>query len=116
MNWVALTGKEQWANLLRLSHEHPIAVFKHSTRCSVSLTVKRQLEHDWSGYEEAIYPVYLDLLNYRSVSDDIAASSGIKHESPQLILFLKGVPVYAASHASIDFSDFLARLKKESHL
>lgn len=100
MNWKTLISEAQFLELL--ANEPMFAVFKHSTRCSISSMAKNRLERDWS-FDFPIY--YLDLLNYRSISDLIASKSGIHHESPQLIIFQNGTAVYQASHSAITVDD-----------
>jgi bacillithiol system protein YtxJ len=50
---------------------------------------------------------FLDLLAYRDVSDLIASSLGVIHESPQLILIHQGKAIYHAAHAEADYADML---------
>lgn len=96
MNWISISSEEQIKDLL--SSQQVFAVFKHSTRCSISSVVKNRLERDWTS-EAPVY--YLDLLSYRNVSDLIAKLSGVVHESPQIIVFKNGQSVYDASHTAI---------------
>ncbi len=54
-------------------------------------------------------PAYLvDVRAQRSMSQQIAARSGIEHESPQIIVFRRGVVVWSASHDDIT-AEALAR-------
>lgn len=104
MNWQVLTSEQQFSELL--ASNTLFAVFKHSTRCAISSVAKNRIERDWN-LDFPIY--YLDLIQYRSVSNSIAAKSYIEHESPQLIVFQNGKSIYDASHSAIIISD----LKKE---
>ncbi|WP_317258958.1 monothiol bacilliredoxin BrxC family protein [Flavobacterium psychrophilum] len=45
------------------------------------------------------------MLEHRDISNEIANSFGIVHQSPQLIVIQNGVAVYNASHESIDAND-----------
>jgi bacillithiol system protein YtxJ len=102
MNWKNLEAENQFLDILE--NENVFAVFKHSTRCSISSMAKNRVEREWN-LDFPIY--YLDLIKYRSVSNLIAAKSGIEHQSPQLIVFQNGLPVYDASHSGIAVSDIL---------
>lgn len=96
MKWENLTSEQQFADLL--AKESVFAVFKHSTRCSISSMAKSRLEREWN----LDFPVfYLDLLNFRSVSNLIAQQSGVEHESPQLLVFQNGEVIYHGSHSGI---------------
>lgn len=102
MNWKNLEAENQFLDLLE--NEKVFAVFKHSTRCSISSMAKNRVEREWN-LDFSIY--YLDLIKYRSISNLIAAKSGVEHQSPQLIVFQNGLPVYDASHSGIAVSDIL---------
>jgi len=54
-------------------------------------------------------PAYLvDVRVQRSVSQQIAARSGVEHESPQILAFQRGAVVWNASHDDIT-AEALAR-------
>ena len=98
MNWNELTSLEQWNALWNSSEK--ILVFKHSTRCSISKTALARFERDWKD-ESPIKAYYLDLLNHRDISNQIAEDTGIIHESPQAIAFENKQVTYHSSHLSI---------------
>lgn len=105
MNWQVLSSEQQFLDLLQ--KEPLFAVFKHSIRCSISSMAKNRVERDW----DMNFPIYyLDLIQYRPVSNLIAAKSGIEHQSPQLIVFKHGKAVYDASHNAIDAKDLKENL------
>lgn len=98
MNWKELTSIEQWNQLWNSNQK--VVVFKHSTRCSISKTALARFERDWNeGSSWEAY--YLDLLNHREVSNQIAEDTGIMHESPQAIAFENKHIGYHSSHLSI---------------
>lgn len=102
MNWKILDSEQQFLDLLE--KETIFAVFKHSTRCSISTMAKNRVEREWN----LDFPIfYLDLLNYRAISNLIAKKSGIQHQSPQLIVFQKGLPIYDATHSGIAVNEIL---------
>jgi bacillithiol system protein YtxJ len=43
----------------------------------------------------------VDVRAQRLLSQQIAARSGVRHESPQVIIFQRGVPIWSASHYDI---------------
>lgn len=101
MIWQDLTSLSQWAEVVQLSWQTPVAVFKHSTRCSISSMAKSRLERDWQGNEPNFPVFYLDLIAHRDVSSAIAMDTGVEHQSPQLIVIKNGKPVYDGSHNMI---------------
>ena len=102
INWNSLTREEQIQDLIEESKQKPVVIFKHSTSCSISATAKGRLERQWSESDLAhVKPYYLDLLAYRPVSNQVARTFDIEHESPQLLLIRDGECVYDASHLGI---------------
>jgi bacillithiol system protein YtxJ len=48
---------------------------------------------------------FLDLLEYRPISNEIAHRLGVVHQSPQLIVVKNGNAIYNASHSDINAED-----------
>jgi bacillithiol system protein YtxJ len=105
MKWKELRSESDWQNAVERSCELPVVIFKHSTRCSVSAMAKRNVESSWEFGEEQAEAYFLDLLAHRDVSSRIADDTGIRHESPQIILLMNKSAVYNASHNYIDTDD-----------
>lgn len=103
--WKDLTSIEQLKEILALSTEKPIVLFKHSTRCSISSMALSRFEKEWNQDNNEIDLYYLDLLNHRDVSNEIASITGVVHQSPQAILISNNEVKYAASHNSISAND-----------
>lgn len=101
INWINLTDLGQLNEIISLSHEKPVAIFKHSTRCSVSRMALRQFEKEFD-LSDKVTAYFLDLIAYRDVSDEIAIRFNVQHQSPQLVLIKEGKAVYSASHSDID--------------
>ena len=73
----------------------PIIIFKHSTTCPLSADAYGEMER-MPG------PVALvEVQNGREVSREIAARTGIEHQSPQVIILRNGKAVWHASHWNI---------------
>lgn len=109
MNWLPLTDDKQLDEIVNASYQKPIAIYKHSTRCSVSVMVKKALEQQWRL--SADIPVYyLDLLAYRPISNRIAELFNVEHQSPQLILLKDGKAIYDASHSEVDFEEMVSHI------
>lgn len=107
--WNKLESLSAWEELLEASRQHPVLVFKHSTRCSISVMALDRINRSWKpGTEEHFSAWYLDLLNYREISNRIAADTGIEHQSPQLLLLKDGKCLKAESHQAIRLEEFLA--------
>lgn len=104
MKWNELNSVQQLTELLQVSENSTVLIFKHSTRCSVSRTALDRLERNWKDNEVGhIKPYFLDLISFRDVSNAIEEILAVEHESPQLIVVDKGKAVYHRSHFEIDY-------------
>lgn len=110
INWNNLTDLGQLNEIIALSNDTPVAIFKHSTRCSVSRMALRQFENEFD-LSDKVTAYFLDLIAYRDVSNEIAHRFGVQHQSPQLILIKDGKAVYNASHSDIDAEELKARIQ-----
>jgi len=104
MEWKELKSVSQLDELTKESYERPVIIFKHSTRCSISRATLDRMERNWKSDEmENITPYFLDLINFRDVSNLIADQFAVMHESPQLLIIEKGKSIFDASHMAIDY-------------
>ncbi len=103
--WKNLTSLDQLTEIEKISKIKPVAIFKHSTRCGISRMVLGQFERELDIEDNTTELYYLDLLNYRNISDEIASRFQVFHQSPQLLVIKNGVSVFDASHQSIAAQD-----------
>ena len=54
---------------------------------------------------QKVYLYLLDLLSHRDVSNAVASSFGVFHESPQLLIVKNGEVVFHTSHGAIADAD-----------
>ena len=101
INWNELTDLAQLDEIIAVSNEKPVAIFKHSTRCSVSRMALKQFENQFNSSDK-VTPYFLDLIAHRDISNEIATRFGVYHQSPQLILIKEGKAIYNVSHSDID--------------
>jgi bacillithiol system protein YtxJ len=102
INWSSLTQPDQIQEIIEESKQKPVLIFKHSTSCTISATAKNRLERQWDDNKLAeVKPYYLDLLSYRPISNAVARTFGVEHESPQVLLIRDGKCQYDASHLGI---------------
>jgi len=101
INWIPLTNVDQLNEIVALSNEKPVAIFKHSTRCSISRFALKQFENEFDS-ADATDTYFLDLIEHRDVSNEIASRFQVVHQSPQLLLIKNGQSVYDVSHSDID--------------
>src|SRR6478609_2355981 len=101
INWIPLQFLEQLDEMVAVSDQKPALIFKHSTRCSVSRFALKQFENEYA-LDDKIDAYFLDLLEYRDISNEIASRFQVTHQSPQLLLIKNGKSVYDVSHSDID--------------
>ena len=107
VGWRQLTDLGQLNEIVEVSTEKPVVVFKHSTRCSISRMVLKQFENEFD-LQDKIIPYFLDLLEHRDISNAITSRFEVQHQSPQIIVIKEGKAVYTASHESIDVEKIAA--------
>jgi bacillithiol system protein YtxJ len=86
-------------------------IFKHSTRCSVSMMAKRRFEMDWEAIPADTKMYFLDLISYRNLSAEVAERFQVHHESPQILLIKDGSCVLDASHGDISADEVAEVIK-----
>ncbi|WP_243743957.1 bacillithiol system redox-active protein YtxJ [Tenacibaculum caenipelagi] len=101
INWIPLTDIKQLGEIKIQSENEPIVIFKHSTRCGISSMVIKRFENSFDEELKSFKMYYLDLLSYREISNEIAHSFHVIHQSPQLLVIEKGKVVTHASHYDI---------------
>ena len=101
INWIPLNSLEQIKTIKELSKSETILVFKHSTRCGISSMVIKRFENLFDSSMNNIKVYYLDLLNFRAISDEVGYSFQAQHQSPQLLIIRNEVAVLNVSHYDI---------------
>jgi len=109
-SWKELIDVRDVAKLIEQSNQKPVGIFKHSIRCGISTMVKYQLEEQWDFDPEEIDFYYLDLITHRPTSNEVAAQTGVTHQSPQVIILDKGQVVHHSSHHAINVRDMRTAL------
>jgi len=75
--------------------------FKHSTRCSISSMALNRFEKEWKG-DEKIQLYFIDLIQFRPVSNELEQLSAVTHQSPQVISVNNQAVLHNCSHGAID--------------
>jgi len=95
--FVRLSDMETLQKLLAASGQRPILVFKHSNSCGISSRAYRELEN----LENVNL---LEVQTARELSRELAAITGVEHETPQVIVLRNGKAVWNASHYEVKAS------------
>lgn len=96
---------EEWETLVA---QDMTILFRHSPTCPISLFAHREVLRFRNAQPDA--PVYLvSVRRRREVARHIADRTGVRHESPQILVLRRGNVVGAASHDEIT-AELLASL------
>lgn len=109
--WTELTSIEQAKKAIYSSKDKPVLFFKHSIRCPISTMAHRRLEVGASELSSKINTQYLDLITHREVSNWLADTLNVTHQSPQVILLMNNEVVYISTHNEINTTELLELVK-----
>lgn len=110
ISWNELTELKQLNEIATESNEMPVLIFKHSTRCAISRMALKQFEQEYDMDADTVKPYFLDLLEHRDISNEIASRFNVVHQSPQLILIKEGNAMYTTSHSDISAEEVKERV------
>jgi len=81
--------------LLQRSQERPVVIFKHSTSCFISASAYDEMKE----FEGEV--MLVEVQRARELSREIEKQTGVRHESPQVLILEKGTVVWNASHRKV---------------
>lgn len=96
VGFIALEDVGQLDDLVAASQRAPVIIFKHSVTCPISAGAYREMER---LEEEDVAMVVVQ--RARSVARAIEERTGVRHESPQVIILRDGRAVWSASHWNV---------------
>lgn len=91
----ALTDAAEIDALFDRSKTAPVVIFKHDPYCPISMGAYRRMTQ-FSGDV-----VLVDVANAQALASAITERTGVRHESPQVIVLKDGQAVWSASHYAI---------------
>lgn len=74
------------------------------------MMAKKKFEMDAATIPAEVEVFYLDLLNYREVSNAAAELFQVHHQSPQILVIRNGECIFEASHGEISAEEAAAQL------
>jgi bacillithiol system protein YtxJ len=94
--------------LIERSNDGPVILFNHDPYCPIS-------EHAFEAIAHLTREVVLvDVARRREVTSEIARRTGVRHESPQVIVLRHGRPIWHASHFRISAAGVEAVLSESA--
>lgn len=101
IEWIPLDSETSFETLIEDSKSQGVLLFKHSSRCGISSMMRSRLERQWQPEIPVNKAYLLNVITHRELSREVAALTGIQHESPQVLVFVQGKVVHHASHGDI---------------
>ncbi|MDR8394276.1 bacillithiol system redox-active protein YtxJ [Aliifodinibius sp. S!AR15-10] len=108
--WNPISGTENIDAILRASSEKPQIIYKHSHRCSVCILAKEELEGIADQVLDSTDLYMINVIHQRDLSNAIASTFDVRHESPQVIIIKDGEVAWKGSHWAIKGKDILNQL------
>ena len=103
-----IDNRETLDKLITDSNDKPVVIFKHSNACGISAAAYRELEK----LEAQVN--LLEVQSAREVSRELADMTGIRHETPQVIVLKDGKAVWNASHFDVKAGAVLKAVESHS--
>lgn len=94
-NFFRIDDRVTLERLLTDSKLKPVIVFKHSNACSISSRAYREMEK----IDDQVN--ILEVQSAREISRELASLTGVRHETPQVIVLRDGKAVWNASHFDV---------------
>ncbi|HEY8292375.1 MAG TPA: bacillithiol system redox-active protein YtxJ [Thermomicrobiales bacterium] len=94
-HFTPITDSESLDALFASSAAHPVVLFKHDPSCPISARAYREMEQVPGDV------ALVDVENDTAIASAVAERTGVRHESPQVIVVKDGQPVWSASHFNI---------------
>ena len=95
-------------NLISDSKQKTVVVFKHSNACSISARAYREMEK-LDGQVNL-----LEIQAAPELSREVESLTGVRHESPQVILLRDGKAIWNASHFDVNVASVSKALESNA--
>jgi bacillithiol system protein YtxJ len=103
-----IDDQEALESLITDSKNKPVIVFKHSNACSISSRAYREMEKVDAQVN------ILEVQSAREVSRELANLTGVRHETPQVIVLRDGKAVWNASHFDVTAGEVAKAVESNS--
>jgi len=93
--FTTVADDETLEQLFARSQEEPVVLFKHSNTCPISAMAYQRMKEYGAGVALVV------VQRSRELSRAVEERTGVRHESPQVLVLRRGQSVWAASHFDI---------------
>ena len=107
-NFFRIDDRTTLDNLISDSKQKTVLVFKHSNACPISARAYREMEK-LDGQVNLI-----EIQAVPELSREVESMTGVRHESPQVILLRDGKAVWNASHFDVNAVSVSQALKSNA--
>jgi bacillithiol system protein YtxJ len=77
-------------------------ILKHSQSCAVSFFAKQNLDsvplEEWPEMDRSM----VEVVRFRPISQYLAQKTGVRHESPQVLVIANGEVIFHTSHSEVN--------------
>lgn len=94
-----IKSREDFDRVLEESRQRPVALLKHSISCPISARGQEQFVQLEADEDPPLYAVVVQYA--RATSNHIAEVTGVRHETPQVMVLADGQVTYHTSHQQI---------------
>ena len=95
-----LTSLDDFAHFLTESETKALFLFKHSTACPISAGAFQKYQAFLSKPDQQEH-AFVKVIEHKAISNEIENLTGVRHESPQVLLISHGKVLWHASHRAI---------------
>src|SRR5690348_5798834 len=105
--FLRIQDQQSLDRLFAESKQRPVLLFKHSNSCPISSRAYREME-------KLDDVNLLEVQTTRELSREVAAITGVRHETPQVIVLKEGKAVWNASHFEVNANPVSEALQANS--
>jgi len=109
---IRLNALPDWEKLIEQSKDRPVAILKTDRASAMSAVIFRLLKAALESGQLFIPVYWLTIQENRDIADQIAIDTGVKNETPQIIVIRSGHSVYHASHYAITIDNLKDALER----
>lgn len=111
-DWVQLESENSVEEVFKASGTRIQLILKHSQSCAVSFFAKQNLDsvplEEWPEMDRSM----VEVVRFRPISQYIAKKTFVRHESPQILIILKGEVIFHTSHSEVNKVNIQQAYKK----
>jgi bacillithiol system protein YtxJ len=97
----AVLTPEDATDALESSNDHVVVIYKHSPICDLSAMAMDEMQAFLQSADAKLDVRLIDVLAARPASQWVEVRTGVRHESPQVLVLSGGSVVWHASHRRI---------------